>query len=143
MKKFSTFISVVLLVAACAIYGYCSVEITSHATPLLVAQINTALINATSADFTNGSTLTVAAGKYVLNGVGGTNNAPNTMALSNPSYAGQELKIVMAVGTTNTLVITDGGNVLASGNVTLDDGDTAHFMARNTTNWCLMSESDN
>jgi len=104
---------------------------------------STFTLSATALNVTNGQAVTVAAGSYVLNGIGGANDSTNTITLSNPERAGQVLVLVIAKASSNLVTIADSTTVAASGAILLDGDDTATFVANGVSNWCLTAESDN
>lgn len=92
---------------------------------------------------TNGQAVTVGAGCYVLNGIGGANDSTNTITLAAPAAAGQLCYLVVATASTNLITIADSGTVAASGAILMDFNDTAVLLAVDTSTWTLVSESDN
>jgi|TARA_Y100000034_G_scaffold129586_1_gene186332 hypothetical protein len=98
---------------------------------------------ATALSVTNGQAVTVAAGVYVVSGIGGADNTTNTITLVAPTVAGQKVTLLVATASTNLVAIADSGTVAASGGIELDGNDTAALQAVDTSTWCLLSESDN
>lgn len=103
----------------------------------------TLTLASTALSVTNGQAITVAAGSYVLSGIGGANDTTNTVTLVAPTAAGQILYLAMATATTNLVTIADSTTVAASGAILLDANDTALFIAVDASTWALVSESDN
>jgi hypothetical protein len=103
----------------------------------------TLTLSGSALNVTNGQAVTVAAGCYVLNGIGGANDSTNTITLAAPAAAGELVYLVAATATTNLITIADSGTVAASGAILLDGNDTAQLIAVDTSTWCLVSESDN
>ena len=98
---------------------------------------------ATALSVTNAQAVTVAAGVYVVSGIGGANNTTNTITLAAPTVAGQKVTLLAATATSNLIAIADSGTVAASGGIELDGNDTAVLQAVDTSTWCLLSESNN
>jgi hypothetical protein len=139
------------LIAGIVNGGSLFTDVSSHATPKLVAEVNTALDAlednihgaATALSVTNGQAVTVAARVYVVSGVGGANDTTNTVTLAAPSVAGLRVTLAAATATTNLITIADSGTVAASGAILLDGNDTCELVAVDTSTWCLVSESNN
>jgi len=103
----------------------------------------TVTLSGSALNVTNGQAVTVAAGAYILNGIGGANDSTNTITLAAPAAAGQLVYLAVATASTNLITIADSGTVAASGAILLDGNDTAALIAVDTSTWCLLSESDN
>jgi hypothetical protein len=104
---------------------------------------NTFTLSASALNVTNGQAITVSAGAYVLNGIGGADNSTNTVTLVAPAAAGELVYLMVATASSNLVAIADSGTVAASGGIELDGNDTAVLMGVDTSTWCLISESDN
>ena len=100
-------------------------------------------MSVTAANWTDGSTNTVAAGTHLISGTGGANDTTNTVVLANPAAAGDLVYIVMAAGTTNLITIADSGNVAASDAILLDANDAVTLLAATTSLWVEVGGSDN
>ncbi len=156
MSKKATYytLAVMLLVAVVAVTYAAFTDVNSpqyHGFQELVPVIdsNFALIEsgagggATSLNVTNGQAVTVAAGAYVLNGIGGADNTTNTITLVNPSAAGWNVTFAVAVASSNLVLIADSGTVAASGAIEMDNNDTCQLMSISTGIWALVSEHNN
>ncbi len=100
-------------------------------------------ITASALNVTNTQAITVAAGAYVLNGIGQADNFTNTVTLAAPAAAGELVYLMVATASSNLVTIADSGTVAASGAILLDGNDSAVLMAVDTSTWVLLSESDN
>ena len=102
-----------------------------------------ARLTPTAANWTNGSTNTLAASAYLISGTGQANDYTNTVVLANPTTAGDRVVIVMAAATTNLVQIADSGNVAASGAIILDANDVVELYAPTASLWVEVSQTDN
>ena len=100
-------------------------------------------MSVTAANWTDGSTNTVAAGVHLISGTGGANDTTNTVVLANPAAAGDLVYIIMAATTTNLVTIADSGNVAASSAILLDANDSVTLVGATTSLWVEVSASDN
>ena len=100
-------------------------------------------LSGSAQNVTNGQAITVAAGCYVLNGIGGANDSTNTITLAAPAAAGQRVVLTVATASTNLITIADSGTVAASGAILMDFNDCCELVAVDTSTWLLLSESDN
>jgi len=100
-------------------------------------------MSVTTANWTDGSTNTVAPGVHLIKGTGGANDTTNTVVLANPAAAGDLVTIIMAAGTTNLITIADSGNVAATGAILLDANDSVTLTAATTALWVETSSTDN
>ena len=96
-----------------------------------------------AANWTDGSTNTLADSLYLVSGTGGANDTTNTIVLANPTAAGDVVTIIMAATTTNLITIADSGNVAASGAILLDANDSVTLTAATTALWVETSSVDN
>lgn len=144
-------LALLAMVAGLVNGGSLFTDVTSHSTPKMVTQINTALDalednidgKATALSVTNGQAVTVGARAYVVSGIGGANNSTNTITLVAPTAAGQTVTFVVATASSNLVTIADSTTVAASGAILLDGNDTCELIAVDTNTWCLIAESDN
>lgn len=97
----------------------------------------------TAANWTDGSTNTLALGINLISGTGGANDTTNTVVLANPGTAGKVCTIIMAAGTTNLITIADSGNVAATGAILLDANDSVTLKAATAALWVETSSTDN
>ena len=100
-------------------------------------------LTASALNVTNGQAVTVAAGCYVLSGIGGANDSTNTITLAAPAAAGELVYLTVATASTNLVTIADSGTVAASGAILMDFNDSCVLVAVDTSTWLLVSESDN
>ena len=100
-------------------------------------------MSVTAANWTDGSTNTVAAGVHLISGTGGANDTTNTIVLANPAAAGDLVYIIMAATTTNLVTIADSGNVAASGAILLDANDSVTLVGATASLWVEVGASDN
>lgn len=100
-------------------------------------------LTATALNVTNGQAVTVSAGAYTLNGIGGANDTTNTITLAAPAAAGELVFLSVATASTNLVTVADSGTVAASGAILMDGNDTAVLLGIDTSTWGLVSESDN
>lgn len=91
---------------------------------------------------TNGQVITLAGSAYVLTGVGGANDATNTVTIANTT-AGAEVKIMVASGSTNLVKLADSGNLKLSADAVLDNNDTLSLYAAATNELNEISRSNN
>ena len=121
--------------------------VTSHATPKLVEQINTAFEDGaydrtiTSLNVTNGQEVTVASGWYVLNGIGGADDSTNTITLANAT-AGQKVILIVNSASTNLITIADSG-IMALSSAWLGDNNDNITLFGVSTNWVEIGQVDN
>ena len=148
-------------------------QVSSHATPALVNEINTSLgeidavvvssTNAilsgtvsfngvlrtvpTSLNVTNGQVITVAASKYILTGIDNTDGATNTVTLAAPGTAnlGGIVSFVGAFTATNAITFPASGVTRIPVGAVLEDADndTIVFEAFDVSTWTCTSFINN
>lgn len=92
-------------------------------------------ITPTSLTVTNGQVITVGAGSYVIDSVGGADDSTNTVTVTAPAAAGQLVILAMATATTNLLTIADSGTFAGSSALLLDANDAAILFSVDTSTW--------
>jgi len=89
---------------------------------------------ATGGTVTNGGTLTLSGVINIVSGIGGANNATNTITLANPSALGQLCILMCAKTSTNLLAIAASGNNQGPA-IELSAGQSTILYGSTTTNW--------
>jgi len=147
MKKWSMLVSVALILGLCGVFCIGANTVTSHSTPKLVEQINTAFETAayartiTALNVTNGQVVTVAAGIYNLNGIGGADDSTNTITIANAT-AGVKTLLLVNAASSNLITIADSGIMALSGAWLGDNNDNLTLLGV-STNWVEIGQVDN